>query len=91
MKAFARQAISTKFLGATNHRGSRIRVTAEAGSLTVEWAHELDVFENHARAARLFADKMGWKGEWFGGATRDGYVFVTTDGGVAFGGKDGVW
>jgi hypothetical protein len=41
-----RQAIVTKFLGPTDHRGSRIKATAEAGSITVSWDHGLGVEEN---------------------------------------------
>ena len=73
-----RQSISTKYLGPTNFRGARIKASAEAGAMTVSWDHSLDVDENHAKAAKAFADKWGWGGEWIGGASPDrrGYVFV---------------
>lgn len=41
------QAIITKYLPATNYRGSRIKATCERGSLTVSWDHGLDAGENH--------------------------------------------
>jgi hypothetical protein len=73
-----RQAISTRYLGPTNHRGARIKVTAEAGALTVSWDHSLNVDENHAKAAKAFADRWDWGGVWIGSPSPDGkgYVFV---------------
>jgi hypothetical protein len=79
------QAITTKFLGPTNFRGARIRASCEAMTITVETDHGLDAEENHQRAARLLIEKLGWfhdeargdrYGRWFGGGTKDGYVFV---------------
>jgi hypothetical protein len=37
------QAIITKYLSATNHRGARVKASAQAGSLTVGWDDGLDV------------------------------------------------
>ena len=72
-----RQAISTKYLGATNYRGSRIKATSASGhSLTLEYDDALDV-ENHAKAAQALAIKLNWPGPWYGGATKDGYCFVS--------------
>jgi hypothetical protein len=55
-----RQAIVTKYLGPTNHRGSRVKATAQAGSITIHWDDALDVSANHARAALALAKKFGW-------------------------------
>lgn len=55
-----RQAIVTKYLGPTNHRGSRIKVKAYAGSRTYTWDHSLDTNENHTKAAESFAKELGW-------------------------------
>lgn len=75
-----RQAITTKFLGPTNSRGSRVKATAEAGSITVEWDYARGIEGNHARAAHALATKLDWKGGWFGGGlTGNGYVFVNPD------------
>jgi hypothetical protein len=74
-----RQAIQTKFLGPTNFRGSRVKATASAGSITIAWNHALGIEGNHLAAARAFAQKFGWSGEWFGGGIETGYVFVNAD------------
>jgi hypothetical protein len=76
-----RQAIVTKFLGPTDHRGSRIKATAEAGSITVSWDHGLGVEENHLKAATALAWRFGWldDGSKLHGGTlpsNDGYAFV---------------
>lgn len=79
------QAISTKFLGPTNTRGSRYKATCEAGIFVTEADHTLGSEENHVRVARKLIDKLGWfrdaaggpdTRDWFGGSTPDGYVFV---------------
>ena len=70
-------AISTKYLGPTNHRGSRVAVTSGNGHrLVVPWDYTLGSPENHLAAAKVMAEKMGWDGEWVGGGTDNGYVFV---------------
>ncbi len=73
-----RQAITTKYIGATNHRGSRVKATAYAGSVTVSWNDALGVEENHMKAAEALATKWGWFGKWVGGSLPDdrGYCFV---------------
>lgn len=58
-----RQAIITKFLGPTNHRGSRVKAICEARTLVVEWDHALDPNDNHWRAATTLAEGLGWIGE----------------------------
>jgi len=55
-----RQAIVTKYLGPTNHRGSRIKATATAGTVTVPWDSAQGVDENHERAARALAQRFNW-------------------------------
>lgn len=81
-----RQAIITKYLGPTNHRGSRIKVKAYAGSKTYAWDYSLDVNENHTKAAVTFAEELGWldRGETLmGGSLPDntGNCYVITKGG----------
>lgn len=79
-----RQAIVTKYLGPTDHRGSRIMCKAQAGRMMVPWDHSLDVGGNHRRAAMAFVAKWGWGelNEWHGGALPDGsgYCFVRFEG-----------
>lgn len=75
------QAIETKWFGPTNVKGSRIIAKAEAGRIVVPWEHALNVDQNHARAADLLAEKLGWVGPHYspliGGAVAgSGYVFV---------------
>ncbi len=76
-----RQAITTKFLGPTNFRGSRVKARAEAGSVTVEWDHALDPAGNHARAAKALAEKKGWAGRWIAGGlpSTEGNCYVVID------------
>jgi len=64
-----RQAITTKYHGPTNTRGSRISATAQAGRITIAYDHALDDTQNHAAAACALAKKFGWNGEWKGGGT----------------------
>ncbi len=74
--AHAFQAITTKYLGPTNHRGSRVKATCDAGSLTVSWDYALNVESNHAAAVIALAKELGWSGPWHLGGTKTGYVGV---------------
>ena len=67
------QAITTKYIGPANVRGSRIKATAAAGSITLHWDDALNSDDNHKAAARALATKLGWDyGEWIAGVTKDG-------------------
>ena len=81
--------IKTRFIGPTNSRGSRYKAIAGEGgkgfTLTVNADDRIGSEDNHYRVARMLIDKLGWfhdptrgdrYGEWFGGCTPDGYVFV---------------
>lgn len=78
------QAITTRYLGPTNYRGSRVKATAQAGSLTIGWDDALDVEHNHDAAAKALRAKLGWDKDCYPkmvrGALPDGrgnvYVFV---------------
>lgn len=79
-----RQSITTKYLGPTNARGSRIKAIARKRdalgkemSLTEPYRYE-GTEQEHCRAAKLLAAKLGWSGLWVGGGNVDenGYVFV---------------
>ncbi len=72
---FCRQAITTKYIGPTNYRGSRVKATASAGSVTLEWDDELNTSANHASVAQALCNKFGWTGEYVMGGTETGYVF----------------
>jgi len=75
------QAIITKYLPPTNVKGSRIKATAAAGSLTLHLDHALSIEDAHAKVAELLATKLGWRGNWFMGGMPDdrGYCFICTD------------
>lgn len=72
------QAIVTKYIGPSNTRGSRIKATAWAGSVTVPYKSNLSSEKNHAEAARSLAAKYGWHGKFVGGGMpgTDGFSFV---------------
>jgi hypothetical protein len=79
------QAIVTRFISPTNTRDSRVKATADAGSVTLHWDHALNVEDNHRRAAMALVEKLGWQeqagtrhGPWVGGGmpNHGGYCFV---------------
>lgn len=72
------QYISTKFLGATNTKGSRIKAKASSASesITIAYDYSLDCEQAHAKAAMQLAHKLDWKGEYASGGNDTGYVFA---------------
>ena len=84
MNMIAKQAISTKKIGATNSRGSRIAaVTASGIKLTIPYPHELSGVNCHAVAAEKLARQLEWISDadnfesiFAAGGTKTGYVFV---------------
>ena len=74
------QAITTRYLGPTNVRGSRVTARAAVGRVILNWDHALNSDENHAAAAKALADKFQWGGDWYGGGLPDGKgnVYVQT-------------
>lgn len=71
-------AIMTRYLGPTNHRGSRVAATTCTGHRHVmSWDDSKDINANHLDAAKELCSKMGWDGDSLvGGATAEGYAFV---------------
>lgn len=83
--------ITTKFLGPTNHRQSRVKATLETPcksvSVTVNWNHSTDIYENHRAAALAVVanwdaantEYAGLRGTtWTAHADASaGYVFMT--------------
>jgi hypothetical protein len=55
-----RQAITTKYMGPTNHKGARIKAECRAKSMLVPWDHALGVDENCERAALRLVRALGW-------------------------------
>lgn len=84
------QAITTRYIGPSNFRGSRVKAKAAAGSVTLHWDDALNTEQNHAKAAKALADKLEWSGKYHMGGLPDdrGYVFVCAafnDATLAFG------
>ena len=52
------QAIITKYLPCTNHRGSRIKASCDRGSLTMQWPHCETQEACHIHAAQALVDKF---------------------------------
>lgn len=82
-------AITTKFHGPTNTKGSRIKATARkaiqySDYRLPELAHTthrdcaLSIARNHCHAAQALAEKLQWTGLWIAGGSPDnhGYVYV---------------
>lgn len=86
--------ITTKFLGTTNHRQSRVKAALETPcntvSAIVNWDHSMDIYENHRAAALAVvakwdaanAEYAGLRGTtWTAHADASaGYVFMTLGG-----------
>ena len=79
---FITQAIETKYLPATNNRGSRIKAMAWAGSVTVPYDYALDADGNHKAAADALIAKYNWQGTFAqgGNAKGNGFYFVNVEG-----------
>lgn len=52
------QAITTKYIGATNTKGSRIKAECERGSITIGYPSELSGDAVHVAAAQALVDKF---------------------------------
>lgn len=70
------QAIFTKYLPATDLKGSRVKAWAEAGSVTIPYDTSKDVEEAHIKAIWAFLAKFGWRGIFHVGAWDKGFVAV---------------
>lgn len=74
------KAITTKYLGPSNVRGSRIKAfDSDGNSVTIGVANSLRVDENHRAAAQALMTKMNWTGEIVSGSVKDGMVWVFTE------------
>ncbi len=54
------QAITTRFIGPTNFRGSRFSATCRAGRVIVPRDFALNANDNHIAAANALREKLGW-------------------------------
>lgn len=74
---YGRQAITTKYIGPTDTRGSRVKAECAAGTRFYHWKSELDSFENHRAAAHQLCQALNWPGLVIGGCLKDGrYCWV---------------
>ena len=75
------QAIICKYFGPTNVKGSRIKAQCEAGSITIDYPHELSGQAVYRKAAEALVVKLGWTESCYGGLLggqlpSGDYVFV---------------
>lgn len=71
------KAITTRYLGPTNTKGSRVKATDNDGhSITISYNSGLRSEEAHAEAAIALCRKLGWHGHLAAGALKEGYAFV---------------
>jgi len=74
------KAIFTKYIPATNTKGSRIKAyDGGKNQKTISYDNALNSEELHAKAAIELCKKMNWKGELISGGFNNGYVFVFAD------------
>lgn len=73
------QTITVKYLGETETLGVRYKATHSGAfrSITIPTDYSLsNSDDNYLVAAKLLADALGWEGEYIGGHTKEGMVFV---------------
>lgn len=70
--------IETKYLGATNHHGSRIVARRNHRRVTIAYDPAMNPLANHCTAAMILANEMTTKGRWIAADKHDGdgMVFV---------------
>jgi len=75
-----RQAITTKYFGPTNIKGSRIIATSQAGRVIMDCDMTMSIDDNHAAAAHKLCAKYGWTWDMVGAWNNNGgYTFVMKD------------
>lgn len=74
----ARQAIVTRYLAPTNHRGALVRAAAQAGVMFFPWDYAKSNIENYHAAAMALATKWKWptEGAVMGALPNGDYVLV---------------
>ena len=60
------QAIVTRYVGPTNHRGARVIARCDAKRRTFDWNYRLGIEENHRAAALALVRELGWTAEHYG-------------------------
>lgn len=72
--------ITVKFLGPTNTLGARLKATYRGGSLTIPYDHRKGRVGSSNLAAEALIAKLKWSGQWVGGETQNGRVYVHIEG-----------
>lgn len=79
-QGYALKAITTRYHGPTDRRGSRITATdsdeSRPNRVTIPYNDELSSYEMHRFAARELMRKMGWDNDIVTGHIKDGMVHV---------------
>lgn len=71
------KAITTKYLGPTNHCGARIKASdGDGNSATLRFRSEWTDGQNHKQAAIALCNELGWTGTLHAGHINNGMVFV---------------
>jgi hypothetical protein len=73
--------IETKFLGATNHRGSRVVARSTYGRVVINYDHTQSTYNNHLNAAAALAKRAN---AW---VATDGMIPINPRHGYTFGAK----
>ena len=70
--------IRTRYLSPTNARGSRIKASCKAGSITIPYPHELSGADCHVQAVKALIKKfnLNWGDEFIIAEDDDGLYFV---------------
>ena len=75
-----KQAITIKFLGATNTKGTRLKVTSNGGSITVPLEYGAGHEQRIRKAVDALLNKLEWGGEYIIGVLPNGdHVAVFKD------------
>jgi hypothetical protein len=74
------ETITTKYLGATEMYGERIKAQATCGiTHTIQYPYELSGVDCHTKAVNALNKLyLNWHGEMVIGSTKEGYVYVFT-------------
>ena len=76
------QAIRTKFIRATNHKGCKIVAQCAVKKIVIAYDYSLNIDENHYKAAHKLINILGWtpdKGsytEFVSGVYNEDYYWV---------------
>jgi len=60
------QAIQTKYMPATNHRGARIKAWCDADAVIVPYTYDKDEAGTHLDAAYKLVEHLGWDDDHYG-------------------------